>query len=305
MNGDSYASFEGLAFTVASGIRAGLLGYSQWGSDTGGYLRPDGTPEEELWARWMFASAFSPMYEILIGRGHTPWYEYSPRLVEILRITADLHTRLIPYIRSYTYHAAQTGIPVIRALFLEYPDDEAVAATADAYAVGAEFFVAPIVAGGGSRTVYFPRGRGRFLEYFNKTAVVAPGTTLHIAGLPLEYSPVYVREGAIVPAGDLHQGNAKWIRDWKPSLQVEIFPSFAVAQSTFEYFRGPGLGTATITVITDPVTRQVWVESDGLGIDATLLVYGRNGTVRLPMPLGGVNVGLVQRIQEFESLFDP
>ncbi len=91
-NGDSQADFTGLQYTVASGIRAGLLGFSQWGSDTGGYLRTNGTPTEEVWARWMHFSALSPMYEIMVGTGHTPWYDYSPRLVAVLKKTADLHT---------------------------------------------------------------------------------------------------------------------------------------------------------------------------------------------------------------------
>lgn len=62
-NGDSQADWEGLAFSVTSGIRAGLLLYSTWGSDIGGYTRPDETtPGEELWARWMQFGAFSPHY---------------------------------------------------------------------------------------------------------------------------------------------------------------------------------------------------------------------------------------------------
>ena len=62
-NGDSQADWEGLAFSVASGIRAGLLLFSTWGSDIGGYTRPDETtPGEELWARWMQFGAFSPHY---------------------------------------------------------------------------------------------------------------------------------------------------------------------------------------------------------------------------------------------------
>ena len=58
-NGDSHANYTGLAYSVASGIRAGLLGFSQWGSDTGGYVRVTGntqSPTQELWARWMHFS---------------------------------------------------------------------------------------------------------------------------------------------------------------------------------------------------------------------------------------------------------
>ncbi len=178
------------------------------------------------------------MYEIMVGTGHTPWYgEYAAGpLVAVLKRTADLHTRLVPYIRSYTYAASRTGLPVMRALFLDYPDDPSGAAVweaADQYSFGAELLVAPIVAAGGSRAVYFPVSSApgppaRFLEYFNKTAVHLPGTTANVTALPLEYSPVYVREGAIVVTGDVFQGNARWLRSWAPRLDIELYPSYNV-----------------------------------------------------------------------------
>ena len=70
-NGDSHADFEGLRYSVASAVRAGLVLFSQWGSDTGGYVRGADEPSEELWARWMQFSAFSPMYEVMVGTGRT------------------------------------------------------------------------------------------------------------------------------------------------------------------------------------------------------------------------------------------
>lgn len=104
-NGDSWANYTGLSYTVASGIRAGLIGFSQWGSDTGGYIREivDGVdqPAEDLWARWMWFSAFSPVYEIMVGTNHTPWYPpYSSNLVHVLNDSTDTHHLLMPYIRS-------------------------------------------------------------------------------------------------------------------------------------------------------------------------------------------------------------
>lgn len=292
-NGDAQATFTGLRYSVASGIRAGLLGFAQWGSDTGGYLRDNfgniGAPSEELFARWMHFSALSPMYEVLIGGGHTPWYDYSPRLMGVLKSTTDLHVRLVPYIRSYVHAATKTGLPVMRALFLDFPNDDKVNALADEYMFGKELLVAPIVAEGGSRDVYFPRGGGRFLEYFNKTEVYEPGQTLSITGAPLEYGPLYVREGAIVVTGDVYQGNAKWVEQWTPQLEIELYPSFEVASSNFEYYRGKeslgGVGgTAVISMATQrsgKVGGNVTVSVAYLGVTATIKVFSRaeNGSV--------------------------
>lgn len=308
-NGDSQATFEGLQYSVASGIRAGLLGFSHWGSDTGGYIRDAGGPTEELFARWMHFSTWSPMYEIMIGLNHTPWYQYSPRLVEVLRQTADTHTRLIPYLRSYAYEASKTAIPVIRALFLEFPEDSGSYETNDAYMLGGEFLVAPVLNEGGNRTVLFPsvsknETRRKFLEYENKTAVFSPGDTHQVVQLPLESTPVYVREGSIVPTGDVYQGNLiGWAHkdnsSWAPHLVLEAFPSFDVPETVFEYYRGhealtpPRItpGVVGIVMTTDRANRTVTFRAgDHLGVPTSVVVYqksakdGKPFTVTLDLP---------------------
>ncbi|KAF2790944.1 glycoside hydrolase family 31 protein [Melanomma pulvis-pyrius CBS 109.77] len=211
-NGDSHANFTGLAYTVASGIRAGLMSFPIWGSDTGGYTREGAlTPTEEVWARWMWFSAFSPVYELMLGTNHTPWYApYTQQTVDALKATSNLHADLTPYIKSYAYTASKTGIPIIRALFLEAATD---AKTWD-------FLVAPIVSAGGKRS------------YFSKNSTYSAGATANVS-VGLDSIPVYVTQGAIIPRGDIFQGNAKWIEDWQPFLRIELFPSFEVAESRF------------------------------------------------------------------------
>ncbi|CZR56628.1 uncharacterized protein PAC_06517 [Phialocephala subalpina] len=244
-NGDSHANFTGLQYSVTSGLRAGILGFSMWGSDTGGYIRVANqtVPTEELWARWMWFSAFSPVFEVMVGTGHTPWYApYTSSLVEILKTTANLHVSLVPYIRSYTYQATKTGIPVMRALWLEYPDElDAVKDIGDQYIFGSEFLVAPMVTTGNSREVYFP-GSTKWINYISLTSnttsipqVYAGGQTTNVTA-SVEEMPVYVKEGAIIPTGDLHQNNAKWDANWKPYLNFEVFPSFDVECSSFSYY---------------------------------------------------------------------
>jgi alpha-glucosidase (family GH31 glycosyl hydrolase) len=296
-NGDSHADFQGLAYTVASGIRAGLIGFSQWGADCGGYTRSGNQPSEELWARWMHHSTFSPMYEIMVGTGHTPWYPpYTSRLVSILKKTANLHSSLLPYIKSYTYKATQTGVPLVRALFLEYPNDPKVFEIADAYAFGSEFLIAPIVNAGGTRTVYFPTGYS-YLEYFNKTTVYRGGTSQNFT-LDWEYIPAYVREGAIVPTGDIYQGNYKWAA-WKPFLEIEVFPSYGVANSVFEYYNAGKNQSVSITAVADPRSQMVTVTYGDLGYTGTILIYGKDGLHNFTLETGGGSV----TVCGFVSLF--
>ena len=173
-NGDSEANFTGLAYSIAAGLRSGLIGMPMWGSDAGGYLRSSNTPTEEVFARWLGFGAYSPMMEVLVGDGHTPWYDYSPALVDIARKHASAHHDLIPYTRSFMHAAVLTGAPVMRPLLLEYPDDPALANTLDQYLFGSELLVAPVITPGATmRSVYVPPGR--WLDYNQRRQAVHSG----------------------------------------------------------------------------------------------------------------------------------
>lgn len=231
-NGDSICSFDGLKSTIKNGLRAGAINFPMWGSDTGGY-RCGETPKELL-SRWMGVSAYSPMMEVLIGAKRTPWYEYDAEMIEITRHFAEMHHDLIPYTRSAMYHATRTGMPVMRALVFVYPDDPKLADMADEYLYGSELLVAPVVEDGAvSRPVYFPEGL--WLDNGNKRTIYYGKTTVTVSA-PLATVPAFVREGAIIPRGDILKGNDTWTRDWSPHLRLEIFPGRLA--SRFDYFTG-------------------------------------------------------------------
>lgn len=264
-NGDSHANFTGLAYSVASGIRAGLIGFGIWGSDTGGYTREGVlTPTLEVWARWMWFSSFSPVYELMLGTNHTPWYHpyKETSALSIMKQTSNLHADLIPYINSYAYASSKTGLPLMRAIFLEAEKDKRTWDTSDSYFFGSEILVAPVVTQDNTRTVYFPRGPSSvYLEFFNKTKTYQAGTAVSITS-PLTSIPVFVIQGAIIPRGDIYQGNAKWIKGWMPDLRIELFPSFDVPESRFTYYGG-GVETE-IVMRTNKTDRSATVDTGGL-----------------------------------------
>lgn len=302
-NGDSHSNFSGLAYSVTSGIRAGLVAFSTWGSDTGGYIRDIGydDPSPELWARWMWFSTYSPVYELMLGTNHTPYYDpyVSTGLVGVMKQTANEHHLLRPYIKSYTYVASQTGVPVIRALFLETPGDASVYQVTDEYFFGEAFLVAPIINGGGTRKVYFPvDGTGaKYLDYYNGTTVFDGGSTTSV-DLDWDSSPVYVKAGAIVPKGDTFQGNNRWTANWQPSLTIEVFPTYGVPQTSFTYFNGQEV---MITMTTNKTAKSVRVQYGDLGVsEATLVFFGSNGAVNQTLAPGGG----VATVTGFGSLFD-
>ena len=323
-NGDSHSNYSGLAYSITSGIRAGLVGFPVWSSDTGGYIRGLNDPAEDLWARWMWFSTFSPVYEIMIGTNHTPWYPpYTSDLVSVLKETANLHHDMLPYIKSYTHVAAETGLPIIRAAFLEAPFDDQTWGIGDAYFFGKELYVAPIASEDGDRTVYFPDvdayitntvanwntamnadankgGSGRrYLEYFNKTSVYSPGQTINVT-YDVHSVPVYVLEGSIVPRGDIYQGNNKWTENWIPELRIEVYPSFEVGESQFVYFDGKNTREVEICVSTRKKGGIVEVAYGDLGVGGMFVVFSKEGQRNITIEEGGGKVVL----EAVVSLFD-
>lgn len=283
-NGDAHADWQGLQYSVASGIRAGVLGFSMWGSDTGGYnrQRPRYDLTEELWARWMWFSTFSPVYEIMIGTGNTPWYPpfstSSPQLLGILKQTTKLHHELRPYIKSYTYRATQDGVPLLRAMILESPNDPASYELADQYFFGEAFLVAPIVKQSAKRSVYFPNEGTKYVEYFNKTQIYSGGKAADVTAA-IDRVPVFVRAGSIIPRGDTFKGNNKWTRRWSPKLELEFFPSFDVPETVFAYWNGKA--EVKITMTTNESKKGVTVDWEDVGIeDVELVMWTKTGAVR-------------------------
>jgi len=238
-NGDTRPTFLGLAVSVKTAQRAGAIDFPAWGSDTGGYL---GKPDKELFARWLEFSTYSPIMEVLNGPGRTIWNDFDDDLIQIARRQVVTHHDLIPYTRSCLYQAEQTGMPVMRSLMFAYPKDAKLTEMWDEYLYGGEILVAPVVtAGATSRQVYLPAGR--WLDYNNQTTAYSGGAEI-TANAPLASIPVFVREGAIIPRGDILEANNNWEPNWKPSLRVEVFPSARVP-GRFEYFTGKQAFTIT------------------------------------------------------------
>jgi len=202
-NGDSQSDYNGLSGSIKNGLRCGAMNFPYYGSDTGGYTATN----QELFSRWFQFSTYCTMLEVLIDPGRTVWYDEdyphsaSPSLLDIGRKQCEDHHDLIPYTKSCMYQANQTGMPVMRQMIFEFPNDTSLYDTWDEYMYGPGILVAPVVVEGAtSRDVYLPDGK--WLDYNDKdTAYVGPITVT--APAPIDVIPLYVREGAIITRGDI------------------------------------------------------------------------------------------------------
>jgi alpha-glucosidase (family GH31 glycosyl hydrolase) len=266
-NGDTRATFASLAMSMKHAQRAGAINFPMWGSDTGGYT--GGNPNKELFARWLEFSAYSTAMEVLLGPKRTIWQDYDQELIDIARRQVSAHHDLMPYSRSYLYQATQTGMPVMRSLIFTYPDDASLADLWDEYLLGGEILVAPVItAGATSREVYLPAGQ--WLDYNTKAAVLK-GASKVTAQAPLGTIPLYVREGAIIPRGDIWKGNQSWAANWTAKLRIEVFPSSKVA-GQFDYYTG----SAVQRITSSSSGGNIALNFGDLGAGGDLEIYCQN-----------------------------
>jgi alpha-glucosidase (family GH31 glycosyl hydrolase) len=266
--GDSSADFSGLIASMKIGLRVGAMNFPIFGSDGGGY---NGTPTKEVFARWLEFNAYTPMMEVMNGPNRTVWTSYDAALVSIAQTQTQAHHDLIPYTRSYAYKATQTGMPIMRAMVLAYPDDASVSDSWNEYMFGGEILVAPVTtAGATSRSVYLPAGK--WLNYNDKTTTSAGGATV-TASAPLATIPLFVKEGAIIPRGDILKSNNNWATNWTAALRIEVFAA-ASGSTTFDYYTGSSVQTITSSMTGGTLT----VQFGDLGTDGTLQIYCNNNT---------------------------
>jgi len=193
--GDTRATWLGFRNTLIGGLRSAIMGYPFWGSDTGGYWGADTT--HELFARWLGLSAFSPVMEIGPLNDRAPWNmpdgtSYNAEAIATWRTYAKLHEHLKPYALRFAKEAHNTGHPLMRPLFFEYPDDERAWTIWNEYLYGTDYLVAPVVEPGArSREVYLPEGR--WIDYWNADAAPIEGPTTVTVETPLHKTPIFLR----------------------------------------------------------------------------------------------------------------
>ncbi len=201
--GDNEASFSqlnGLPTVVTAGISAGLSGMPLWACDLGGYLKQPDTPNAALLERWTEFSAFTPTMEVMSSANLTPWtFDANSKsgtpALDTYRKFAVLHMSLFPYRYAAAQQAALTGMPMMRALVLDYQDDPRARAIKDEYLFGPDLLVAPVIDENTSRPVYLPAGD--WINLFSGEPISGPRTV--IAQAPLDTIPVYARRGTVLP----------------------------------------------------------------------------------------------------------
>lgn len=225
----------GLPAAIRAAINQGLSGMPFCGSDIGGYFqgRLPPTQARELWIRWLQFGALSPVMRDMLGvspaaRPIDAWAD--DETLALFRRYATLHLALFPYLYAWAHAASQAGLPLVRHLALDFPDDPAVYAIDDQYLLGEALLVAPVVAPGiVSRRVYFPAGE--WVDFWSRE--ILPGGRWAEAPAPIDRIPLFARAGAVLPLLPSHVQTLAPATDPSvpsaslslPHLRIDVCPS--------------------------------------------------------------------------------
>jgi alpha-glucosidase/alpha-D-xyloside xylohydrolase len=248
-SGDVYSTWETLKTHIPIALNAALSGIPYWGTDIGGFV-PTSELTAELYLRWFQFGAFCPLFRC---HGRTwklrlPWgwntgdpgpveinnYNgaaipdssqlHDKRVEPICRKYLELRYRMLPYLYSAVHECATTGMPIMRALWLHFPDDPKAVACSDEYLWGRNLLVAPVAQkGAATRQVYLPRGA--WYDFWTHQRL--DGEREISRAVDLETMPLYVRAGSILPLGPVKQFTAEKV---DTPLSISIYPG---ADSSF------------------------------------------------------------------------
>jgi alpha-glucosidase (family GH31 glycosyl hydrolase) len=268
-SGDVYSKWETLKTQVPIAINTSLTGIPYWGTDIGGFV-PTKEFSAELYLRWFQFGAFCTLFR---SHGRTwklrlPWgwntgdpgpieirnYDgaaipdasqlHNQQVEPICRKYLELRYRMLPYLYSVVRECTVTGLPVMRALWLHYPDDPTAVGCEDQYLWGRNILVAPVLEPGAtSRKVYLPRG----VWYDFWTREKLEGGRELMRPVDLETIPLYVRAGTILPLGPVKQHTGEKMDQ---PLSISLYPgadaSFLLYEDdgrSFSYRKGEWMGT--------------------------------------------------------------
>jgi alpha-D-xyloside xylohydrolase len=219
-SGDVESSFAALAAQVPAGMNAGISGIPWWTSDIGGFYggHLDSPSFRELVVRWSQFGLFCPLFRLhgsrdpgvhdgpnRTGAANEVW-SFGDEVYEIFSEQLRLREALRAYLMAQMANASATGVPPMRPLFLDFPDDTTSWEVDDQFLLGPDVLVAPVTAEGvRERAVYLPAGSAWTSAW---TGERAEGGTWLQCPAPLERIPVFLRDGGALPAGAMSKVSA-------------------------------------------------------------------------------------------------
>ncbi len=212
-SGDNAATFGSMQASLRGGLCYGLSGFTYWSQDTGGFT---GEPADEVEIRWTQLSIFqSHMRYHGCYPFREPWV-FSSEVQDIMREYLNVRYQLIPYLYSESIASAASGLPLLRAMVIDYQEDRNTHHIDDQFMCGSSILVAPIMRESHERAFYLPEGL--WYEFWTKECV--EGNRWITKEYDISRIPVWLRGGSVIPFGPVVQSTAELTDDTPLELVV-------------------------------------------------------------------------------------
>jgi alpha-D-xyloside xylohydrolase len=193
--GDCHGTYESMAETLRGGLSLGLSGFSFWSHDIGGF---ENTSPADVYKRWCAFGLLSSHSRLHGSKSYRVPWAYDGEAVDVLRYFTQWKCRLMPYLYQLAEIAHETGVPLMRAMLLEFQEDPACEYLDRQYMLGDSLLVAPVMQEDGAVTYYLPAGTWTHL--FTGKSVV--GNCWLKETYDFMSLPIFVRENTILALGN-------------------------------------------------------------------------------------------------------
>jgi len=211
--GDSTSTFVSMAETLRGGLSLAWSGFAHWSHDIGGF---EGTPDPEVFKRWTAFGLLSSHSRFHGSESYRVPWNFDDEAVEVTRIFTQLKMRLMPYLFQRGVEAASDGVPLLRPMAMEFPEDPSCAHLDRQYMLGGDLLVAPVFSADGEVEFYLPEGEWTHLLTGES---VTGGWRRERHGV--DSLPLYVRPGAVLPWG---ARDDRPDYDYLEGLTLRVFP---------------------------------------------------------------------------------
>ena len=216
--GDAANTDIGMESELRGGLSFGLSGFAFWSHDIGGFVV---SSPEDLYRRWLPMGFLSSHSRAHGAPPKEPWL-YNKSFVKAFRESAEMKYKLMPYVYAQAKNCTEKGLPMVRALFIEFPNDPGAWLVDDQYLFGSDILVAPMMQSGTGRQVYLPGGS--WIDYQSGKTYSAGWNRIETGEIPCV---ILVRDGAVIPLAKLAQSTDKI--DWK-NIELKVYGNSSSAK---------------------------------------------------------------------------
>ena len=194
--GDAATNNIGMLGDLRGGLSFGLSGFSFWSHDMGGFVTAS---PEDIYRRWLPFGFLSSHTRAHGAPPTEPWL-ISKSFTDAFRACAEMKYKLMPYVYAQAKDCSERGLPMVRALLVEFPQDPGAWLVEDEYMFGSQILVAPLMESGNERTVYLPKGK--WIDYQSGKIYEGGYQTIQAGKIP---AVILVRDGSLIPHALLAQ----------------------------------------------------------------------------------------------------